>query len=157
MDRFDGRTTAVVDDIVAYLHARRLRHPPDVNLTLLLPADQMREGLEQETGVALQRYASSHMAEAKQALEITTFEGRARLPWGIVVAVIALGLALLLNALLPDTLKWIFIALTPVVTVIVWVAIWNPTESLLYERWAQRREMVVAGILDKVKVDVKPQ
>ena len=86
---------------------------------------------------------------------VSTFEGRARLPWGIVVAIVAIGTALLLNALLPDNLKWLVIALTPVVTVIGWVAIWNPTESLLYENWGLRREMDLAEILGKIKVDVK--
>ena len=149
------RTTAVVDDIVAFLHARRLRRPPEVTLTLLLPPAQMRDGLAQEASAALQRYAAHHMAEASRSLEISTFEGRARLPWGIVVAIAAIGTALLLNAVLPDNLKWLVIALTPVVTVIVWVAIWNPTESLLYENWGLRREMDLAEILDKIKVDVK--
>jgi len=149
------RTTAVVDDIVAFLHARRLRRPPQVTLTLLMPADQMQEGAAQQAVDALQRYAAKHLAEAQQSLEISTFEGRARLPWGIVVAIVAIGTALLLNALLPDNLKWLVIALTPVVTVIVWVAIWNPTESLLYENWGLRREMDLAEILGKIKVDVK--
>lgn len=149
------RTTAVVDDIIDYLHARRLRRPPQVTLTLLLPAAEVRDGLAQETMAALRRYAAHHMAEAKRSLEISTFEGRARLPWGIVVAIVAIGAALLLNAVLPDNLKWMVIALSPVVTVIVWVAIWNPTESLLYENWSLRREIALTDILDEIKVEVK--
>ena len=149
------RTTAVVDDIIDFLHARRLRRPPQVTLTLLLPAAEVRAGLAQEAAAALRRYAVHHLAEAKQALAISTFEGRARLPWGIVIAVAAIAVALLLNALLPDDLKWMVIALTPVVTVIVWVAIWNPTESLLYENWSLRREIALTDILDEIKVEVK--
>lgn len=151
------RTTAVVDDIVDYLHARRLRRPPQVTLTLLLPAAEVRDGLAQEAMAALRRYAVHHMAEAKRLLETSTFEGRARLPWGIVVAIVAIGAALLLNAVLPDNLKWMVIALSPVVTVIVWVAIWNPTESLLYENWSLRREIALTDILDEIKVEVKAQ
>lgn len=151
------RATAVVDDIADYLHARRLRRPPEVTLTLLVPQGQMRAGLAQEASAALRRYAAHHMAEAKRSLEISTFEGRARLPWGIVIAAVAIAIALLLNAVLPDDLRWLLIALTPVVTVIVWVAIWNPTESLLYENWGLRREIALAEILDKIKVDVKAQ
>lgn len=149
------RTTAVVDDIVDYLHARRLRRPPAVTLTLMAPADQVRAGLAQEATDAMRRYAAHRMAEAQRSLETSTFEGRARLPWGIVIAIAAIGIALLLNAVIPDDFKWMVIALTPVVTVIVWVAIWNPTESLLYENWGLRREITLAEILDKVKVDVK--
>ena len=103
------------------------------------------------------RFAPVTLAEARQALEISTFEGRARLPWGIVIAVAAITVALLLNAVLPDDLKWMLIALTPVVTVIVWVAIWNPTESLLYENWSLRREIALTDILDEIKVEVKAQ
>lgn len=151
------RTTAVIDDIIDYLHARRLRRPPDVTLTLLLPPGEMRAGLAQDAVAALRRYAGHHMAEANRALEISTFEGRARLPWGIVVAIAAIGAALLLNAVIPEDLKWLVIALTPVVTVIVWVAIWNPTESLLYENWSLRREIALTDILDEIKVEVKAQ
>ena len=159
MDPFTDqvRTTAVVDDIIDFLHARRLRRPPQVTLTLLLPAAEVRDGLAQEAMAALRRYAVQHMAEAKRSLEISTFEGRARLPWGIVVAIAAIGAALLLNAVLPDNLKWMVIALSPVVTVIVWVAIWNPTESLLYENWSLRREISLTDILDEIKVEVKAQ
>lgn len=151
------RTTAVVDDVVDYLHARRLRRPPSVTLMVLLPADQLREGLSQAATAAVRRYAAHHLTESRQALEISTYEGRARLPWGIVVAASALAFILLLNAFLPESMNWLLLALSPVVTVIVWVAIWNPTESLLYENWGLNREMVIAGILDNIKVDVTAQ
>ena len=75
------RTTAVVDDIIDFLHARRLRRPPQVTLTLLLPAAEVRDGLAQEAAAALRRYAVHHLAEAKQALAISTFEGRGACTW----------------------------------------------------------------------------
>jgi len=151
------RSSAVVDDIVAYLHARRLRRPPQVTLTLLLPAVEMSDGLAPAVRTAMQRYAAYHLAKSKQSLEISTFEGLARLPWGIAVAVVAVVLMLLLNMTLPDDLDQLLVGLSPVITVIVWVAIWNPTESLLYDNWGLRREITLAEILDKIEIDVKAQ
>ena len=81
----------------------------------------------------------------------------ARLPWGIVIAVSAVVILLLLNLALPDNLNKLLSALSPAVTVIVWVAIWNPTESLLYDNWGLRREITLAETLDKIEIDVKAQ
>ena len=151
------RSSAVVDDIADYLHARRLRRPPQVTLTLLLPAAELRDGLAQAAKTAVQRYADHHLAKSKQLLEISTSEGVARLPWGIVIAVSAVVILLLLNLALPDNLNKLLSALSPAVTVIVWVAIWNPTESLLYDNWGLRREITLAETLDKIEIDVKAQ
>ena len=45
--------------------------------------------------------------------------------------------------LLPNYLDNALVILTPIVTVIVWVSIWNPVETLLYEGWDDRRDIQI--------------
>ncbi len=47
------RSSAVVDDIADYLHARRLRRPLQVTSMLLLPATELRDGLAQAAKTAV--------------------------------------------------------------------------------------------------------
>jgi hypothetical protein len=94
-------------------------------------------------------------AEMEQEIEITIFEGRARLPWGVVVAVMVIVLVFLMNVLLPENLEPLLVAFSPVVSVVIWVAIWNPAEALLYENWMLRRQKVAYRILGKTQVNVK--
>jgi hypothetical protein len=151
------RTSAVVDDIITHLRSRHMRRSPAVSLTLLLPAGEELNDAVEVASSALKRYADLKTAEMQQEIEITIFEGRARLPWGIVVAVTVIVLVILMNALLPENLEPLLLALTPVVSVIIWVAIWNPAEALLYENWMLRRQKAAYHILGKTQVNVKAQ
>ena len=149
------RTTAVVDEIVAHLRARRLQSEPEVSLTLLLPAEQNRPDAAAVANAALQRYVAFKVEETRQALVISRFEGRARLPWGVIVAVSVLALVLLLNLFLPENLKPVLVVVSPFVTVVIWVAIWNPAETLLYENWGLRREESAYLTLGKASITVQ--
>jgi hypothetical protein len=151
------RTSAVVDDIIAHLRSRHMRRWPAVSLTLLLPAGEELADAVEASASALKRYADLKTAEMQQEIEITIFEGRARLPWGVIVAVTVVVLVFLMHALLPKNLEPLLLALTPVVSVVIWVAIWNPAEALLYENWMLRRQKAAYVILGKTSVNVKGQ
>lgn len=151
------RTSAVVDDIIAHLRSRHMRRKPTVSLTLLLPRGEELDDAVALASSALQRYAALKTAEFQKEIEITRFEGRARLPWGIIVAVTAVVLVILTNVLLPESLEPLLIAFSPVVSVIIWVAIWNPAEALLYENWMLHRQKAAYVILGKARVNVKAQ
>lgn len=151
------RTSAVVDDIIAHLRSRHMRHKPSVALTLLLPPGEELEEAVASASAALRRFAALKTAETQKEIEITRFEGRARLPWGIVVAVAVLVLVALAAVLLPENLDPLLVAFSPVVSVIIWVAIWNPAEALLYENWMLRRQKAAYTILGQTQVSVKAQ
>lgn len=149
------RTSAVVDDIIAHLRSRHMRHKPAVSLTLLLPTGEELNDAVESASAALQRYAALKTAELQKEIEITRFEGLARLPWGIVVAVTVLVLVALAAFLLPENLDPLLVAFSPVVSVIIWVAIWNPAEALLYENWMLRRQKAAYIVLGWIQVNVK--
>jgi len=151
------RTSAVVDDIIAHLRSRHMRRKPAVSLTLLLPRGEELDDAVAAASEALQRYAALRKAEMQKEIEITRFEGRARLPWGIAVSAIVIFLVILANALLPENLEPLLVAFSPVVSVIVWVAIWNPAEALLYENWMLHRQKAAYMILGAARVSVEAQ
>jgi hypothetical protein len=150
------RTTAVVDDIAHHLRSRSLRPAPAMSLSLLLPAAQVHDGMPQELSAALRRYAPHKLALHEREKAATEFEGRKRLPWGIVAVLVVLGLTFLLVSLFPETVRgYLVTLLTPVATVAIWVALWNPIEMLLHDRWELRRNMAIYSQYASLNVSVR--
>lgn len=151
-----SRTTAGVDDLTAHLSARRLRNKPTVQLTIILPPAQVTPGLDAEVRAALGRYCDHEAEQTRRSTAASRFEGFNKLPVGIIVAGATVLISLGLYMLLPDFLQNIAFILTPVITVIVWVSIWNPIEVLLYEGWADRRSLQILKVIRSMAVTVTP-
>jgi hypothetical protein len=151
-----SRTTSGIDDLVAHLGARRLRRKPKVKTTIILPADQVTPGLAQHVDAALDRYCEHATEETRRTMAISRFEGMNKLPIGLAVAFITFLIALIVIVLLPDALRQISILLTPIITVTVWVAIWNPVETLLYEGWSDRRILQVYKTIRAMEIVIQP-
>jgi hypothetical protein len=150
-----ARVTAGIDDIVAYLNTIPMRKAPAVKTTLVLPADQLTPDLKAHTQAAIVRYCDFRLEEIRRTMAASHFEWRAKLPVGLLVAVaavIAFGLIIFLS---PDFLKNWLVVFTPVVTVTVWVSIWNPVETLLYDRWDDRRDFQVYSAIKAMAIEVK--
>ena len=60
-----ARVTSGIEDIVNHLHTQRLRKPPKISTTLVLPKDQLTPTLEQETRDAVARYADYQIEQAR--------------------------------------------------------------------------------------------
>jgi hypothetical protein len=150
------RTTSGIDDLVAHLGARRLRRKPKVKTTIILPADQVTPGLAKEVDVALDRYCERATEETRRTMAVSRFEGTNKLPIGLTVALITFLIALVVVALLPEGLRQLSILLTPIITVTVWVAIWNPVETLLYESWSDRRILQVYKTIRAMEIVIQP-
>lgn len=141
-DPFEGRvrTKSVVEEIVSHARSRSLRRPISIRLTIALPSGGRGVGLkEKEVEEALRSYAAAKLHEVEESIRVNRFEGLARLPWGALVAVAVILLALAVHALLPQAAKPLLGVVTPLLTVLIWVAIWIPIEYLLYESWTLER------------------
>lgn len=149
------RLTSGVDDIAAYLATQRLRHVPKLKTTLILPHDQITPGLLDETRAAVGRYCEFMLSQIRNQMDARRFEGRNKLPLGLAVAVITFLVTLIIYVLLPDTASSLLIFLSPVVTVIIWVSIWNPMEILLFSRWTNRREMQITTAIQDMEIAIE--
>jgi len=150
-----SRVTSGLDDIVNSLSVRPLRNPPRIKTTLRLPADQITRDLPAETRAALDRYCEFNLKATRQAMAASKFEGRTKLPVGIAVAAAVVIIAVIIFWLLPDYLAKLAVLLTPVITVIVWVSIWNPVETLLYDRWDERRNLQIHTAIQNMELHIQ--
>ncbi len=149
-----ARITSGVEDMTAYLSTRRLRKLPAATATLQLPRAAALPDAAATAKAAMQRYCDARIAEAQRATATNNFDGRTKLPVGLVVAVIMVGVVFLLVWLLPDNLKPLAAVLAPVVTIASWAAIWNPVETLLYENWEERRAIQMYTCLRNMEITV---
>ncbi len=149
-----ARITSGVEDMTAYLSTRRLRKLPAAMATLQLPRAAALPDAAATAKAAMQRYCDARIAEAQRATATNNFDGRTKLPVGLVVAVIMVGVVFLLVWLLPDNLKPLAAVLAPVVTIASWAAIWNPVETLLYENWEERRAIQMYTCLRNMEITV---
>lgn len=149
-----ARITSGVEDMTAYLSTRRLRKLPAATATLQLPRAAALPDSAATAKSAMQRYCDARIAEAQRATATNNFDGRTKLPVGLAVAVIMVGVVFLLVWLLPDNLKPLAAVLAPVVTIASWAAIWNPVETLLYENWEERRAIQMYTCLRNMEITV---
>lgn len=149
------RVTSGLDDIINSLSVRPLRNPPRIKTTLRLPADQITPDLKAETKAALDRYCEFKLKEMRQSMAASNFEGRSKLPVGIAVAAAVVIIAVIIFWLLPDYLDRLAVVLTPIITVTVWVAIWNPVETLLYDRWDERRNIQIHTAIQNMELHIQ--
>jgi hypothetical protein len=150
-----SRMTSGIEEITDYLSTRRMRKPPQIKATVRLPADQMTPDIGGETKAALGRYCEFELRRTRQSLAASRFEGRNKLPGGLVVAVTAVVITIIIFLLLPKYLDNALVVMTPVVTVIVWVSIWNPVETLLYDRWDDRRDLQIYTALQNMELQIQ--
>ena len=151
-----ARLTSGMDDISAYLATQRLRFIPRLKATLVLPADQITPGLLDETRAAIGRYCAFSLAQTRSHMATSRFEGRSKLPIGLTVAASTFLAVIILYLVLPETASSLLALMTPLVTVIIWVSIWNPMEVLIYDRWADRRELQVATAIQEMEISIQP-
>jgi hypothetical protein len=137
------RATAGIDDLVAYLSARGLRHKPAIKTTILLPTALITPGTAAAVRSALDCYCDYQEGQMRQSKAANRFEGLAKLPIGIVASIAAVILGFGFLRLLPLDLKDLSFVVMPIVTVVVWVAIWNPVEILLFDGWSDRRNLQI--------------
>ncbi len=149
------RTTSGVEDMAAYLAARRLRNPPVATATLQLPAAVIDADTAATAHRSMQRYCDVQIAAAQRAIAINNFAGRTKLPIGLLAAGAMVAFLLGLLWLLPEDLQPLIAVLAPIVTIASWAAIWNPVETLLYENWEERRSIQIYTFLRDMAIKVE--
>ena len=85
------RVTSGVEDMVAYLSTRRLRKLPAATATLQLPRAVATPDAVATAKAAMQRYCDAQIAEAQRATATNNFDGRTKLPVGLIASVVMVG------------------------------------------------------------------
>lgn len=148
------RTTSGVEDMIADLSTRRLRNPLPTVATLQLPRAVIATDTAATAHTAMQRYCDAQIAAAQRAIAANNFNGRTKLPIGLLASGVMVVALFVLLWLLPENLQPLIAVLAPIVTIASWAAIWNPVETLLYENWEERRAVQMHTTLREMDIKV---
>ena len=152
LDPLRGRVqlTSGVDQVVELLRARRLRSTDRLVLTVVLPPHERVDPVRVQDAVRV--YCDAVITRSERHRRIVGVEGASTLRSELVlIPLLALAAALLL-AFLPDLPTQVIAVLSPIVTITVWVALWNPVDSLLFDRRAESRSIRVHRLLRDAEI-----
>ena len=143
---------------VRRLQTHRIRNWEGVKLTLELPPDQITPNLEARTQEALSRYCAAKIEDNHLTIRLSRIRSLIGLGMVTVISIVVMGLAyLLFNSLFAgasDTVKGIVAAS---VSVFVWVILWDPMESLLFNWVEPRLENNILRKLQRVDIVIRPK
>jgi hypothetical protein len=133
--------------------ARELPLPTPLELVVYLPPAELRHGLEAEISQALHSHYAYKAQLAGSDLREVFREGRIALLIGVIF-LLACNLAreLLLSWPYPTAAEMLREGLL----IIGWVAMWRPTEILLYEWWPVRHRQRLYTKLSKLPLSLRP-
>lgn len=142
---------ARLDDDVAEELVERLAVQPQsapVRLQVHVPPQLPNRG--QIPAIIRQHYASLR-ERAEYRLKRTLRAGRLSLAVGILVLLVALGLAEAVSLL---TTGGLAIVAEQGLTIVGWVALWRPLDLLLFERWVLRRDIALYKRMEQMEIEV---
>lgn len=139
---------------IDYIVGELYRHPKAerVNLTVILPPEEITPDLHRQTLNAIQKYSTARAENARQERDKATYKGtRSLVVAG--AAFVVLQVVTLLLSQYPGL--WIEV-LVHGLTIGVWVLLWWPFESLLFERWENRLDERAYRALQNITLTLTP-
>jgi hypothetical protein len=146
----DYRESGTLERLANELYARR--DCRSVHVTLGLPAECITPTTTQQIIAAVHRYCDRTIDE----LDRTRVGERSRGLRALVLGIAALIVAVIVNRGLRDETSYWLVLLTEGVTVAFWVAIWFPTDSLVFGQWQHRIDRRIYATLRELELDVVP-
>ncbi len=127
----------------------------DVRVVLAVPADQFSDTTEAECRAAVVKYCEARARQLGRELAALQRRGIRALQIGLVFWGICLLLSILFFGMerLPDFVSHFF---GEGFLIAGWVALWIPTETLLFERWEVKRERKYYERLQHITLQVRP-
>jgi hypothetical protein len=143
----------IIDRILAW----RLRSRSINQLSLLLPPDKITPGLEVEIAAALRRYTHAKIDNNRVQIRSILIEAMTQLMAVIiVVAILAAGLIMLINRGIVSTSTPAGLLLAFSLSVLAWVTLWDPVESLAFDWIPPYRENRVLRAITAIRIVVMP-
>jgi hypothetical protein len=123
-----------------------------INLTVLLPPNQITSDLEGRTSIAINKYSDAWAQDAIYNMNRAKYKGTR----GLLTAFVALIILVNASLWLSDSSN-IFLKLgAEGLSVAAWVLMWYPFDYLTQELWVYRLEKKFYNALKKVCVHIKP-
>jgi hypothetical protein len=150
----DARIEAGADEIVNELLGRS-RVQRRARIVVMLPADQITDGIAETLRVALRRYCEARLARVQRETELAWRQGLRSLGSGSILFVV--GLLLSAGFLEPDVPAfWQNLLGNGVFLVIGWVGLWYPLDLLFFARQPFKREARIVKAISYMPLVVQP-
>ena len=154
----DALGEAALERAVVRLQVRPLRDSANIPLVVVLPPDQITDGLQPQLSAAIQRYCAARIEDNRLQIHLS----RMRNAIGMVVVTLIVLAAVLLAYLLlatvladaPDVVRGM---ITASVSIFAWVILWDPLEALLFDWVAPSREDRALRKIMSMKIEIQPQ
>ena len=143
--------------ILARLLAWRLRSRDIHQITRLLPADEIGPTTEADAAASLRRYSLARIEDNHLVIRTTLIQAMTQLVAVIiVVAVVGLLFLLLLNQGVLSTSTPLGLLVAFSISVLAWVTLWDPVESLAFDWIPAYRESRVLKNIMGMRIVVRP-
>ncbi len=149
----DARIEPGADEIVNELLGRS-RVQRRARIVVMLPAEQITEGIAEKLHVALRRYCEARLARVQRETEVAWRQGLRSLGTGSVLFLV--GLLLSAGFLEPDVPEfWQNLLGNGVFLVIGWVGLWYPLDLLFFARQPLKREARIVEAISRMPLLVQ--
>ncbi|MFX0168823.1 MAG: hypothetical protein ACFE89_05610 [Candidatus Hodarchaeota archaeon] len=116
----------------------------EVVTTIILPEDQVRTRLEEDTKEAVQRYTKSKLREVSQDIRASWYKGIRLLILALIAFFLSqIGFLTIKEVIYPLTANPFIRILSEGVLVFGWVMLWVPLDLLVFEMWGHRLERTI--------------
>jgi hypothetical protein len=150
----DARIEPGADEIVHELLGRS-RVQRRARIVVMLPAEQITDGIAETLHVALRRYCEARLARVQRETELAWRQGLRSLGSGSILFLV--GLLLSAGFLEPDVPEfWQNLLGNGVFLVIGWVGLWYPLDLLFFARQPLKREAQIVKAISRMPLSVQP-
>lgn len=125
----------VLDFVVDYVENEKGMWKKDHKLVLIMPSDKITPGLNSQCEAAIDRYADIMITDNRHRMAGVRRKGLLQIPYSMIFLTACVGLGLAFgNQIFSVVPEYLSTVLGEGFFIIGWVALWGPTESLLFER-----------------------
>ena len=143
------------EEAANYLRTKK-REVDRIRLTIFLPSEQIPPDLQSRTADALSRYCDFKISENQRRLSIERAAGWREVTIGLIFSALCLLVALTVYLLgaLDEALFAVFVGF---LSILIWMAMWNPAEAFLYGLQPHKLEIRTYKALKNAEVIIKDE
>ncbi len=125
--------------------------------TFLVPADHIGRRSVEEIKTAISRYCATLRKDNDTQLQIIMHRGFRQLPFALALLLVFVISGVIIGSdAVVEMSPLLATAISEGLYIIGWVALWGPTDTLLFEPMELRTENKLLAIMEKVGIEVLP-
>jgi hypothetical protein len=143
---------SAISRIIRHLKPGWSHRNRDMRLTIVLPPDQITPGLADEVQGAIRRYCRVKLEDNEMQLRNIRWSGIRQIPFGFAFLAVCITLGTIFGQI---STSWGSV-LNEGFYIIGWVALWGPTDTLLFDPLPIKRENKILKIMMNIPLVIQP-